>query len=315
MFLPMIGIFISSQINPDNSDEEPQTDDDAETDPSEQSTSDDSDDDNDQLASVTLGDIDRDGLTPEMQSAYDNLVTQHDAMNAGFTQARQSSAASANDAERWQMLEGDPVLAKALTDAIYRRDNGLSLDWNSVESKEQAPEKLPDQETDPEGYLRGLMSSVFREELAKELPQLRKEIGTVSSHVRGQQTNLEFTNLVAKYPAVESLGLAKLNIIRNQYTQNNGGTMPLEKALHLAAMSDPALLVQGNKSASGKETAKKQTSVEKPSGGKTGRDVLDLPDGIVGLRKAAKASEADGKSIKDRLRDTMDKFRGQGEAV
>ena len=91
--------------------------------------------------------------------------------------------------------------------------------------------------------------------------------------------------------------------------------MPLEEAFHLAAMKNPALLIQGEQTASGKAVIKKPAKIEKPSGSKTGRDVLDLPEGIKGLRKAAKASEADGKSIKDKLRETMDKIRGQGEAV
>lgn len=314
MLLPSIGTIISSQISPENSDEELQTDGEMDTEPSEQLDSDDSGEE-DELANVTLNDIDRDSLSPEMQSAYDDLVGQRNNLNQGFTQARQSSAASLADAERWQMIEGDPQLAKILTDAIYRRDNGLPLEWDGSEPEEKEQEELPDQETDPEGYLKALMSSVFRKELAKELPGLKQEIGTVSNHVKGQQVNLEFANLVTKYPAVESLGLNKLNAIRNRYTSSNGGAMPLEQALHLAAMNDPTLLAQGDKTASGKTTDKKSTKVEKPSGGKTGRDVLDFPDGIVGLRKAAKATEDDGKTVKDRLRETMDKIRGQGEAV
>lgn len=313
MLLPSIGIIMSSQINPEDSLEEQQTDDETDAEPSEQLDSDDSGEE-DELANVTLNDIDRDSLSPEMQSAYDDLVGQRDNLNQGFTQARQSSAASLADAERWQMIEEDPQLAKVLTDAIYRRDNGLPLEWDGSEPKEKEQEELPNQETNPEGYLRGLMRQEMREALGDVIPSLRDEIGTVSNHVKGQQANLEFANLVTKYPAVESLGLNKLNAIRNRYTSSNGGAMPLEQALHLAAMNDSTLLAQGDKTASGKSADKKSTKVEKPSGSKTGRDVLDLPDGIVGLRKAAKATEADGKSVKDRLRETMDKIRGQGEA-
>jgi len=310
MFLPSIGIIISSQINPDDSSEEQQLDDEVDAEPSEQSESDDSDEE-DGFAGVTLKDIDRDDLTPEMQVAYDNLVEQRNNMNAGFTQARQSSAQNAADAERWQMIEQDPVLAKALNDAIYRRDNGVADARD--DNQEQEQEELPDQATDPEGYLEAIMVRAANKALDARLPSLQAEIGTVSNHVRGQQVNLEFANLVNKYPAAESLGLGKLNAIRNQYTPTGGGAMPLEKAFHLAAMDDPTLLVQVDKPAAGKTSVR--TKVEKPSGGKTGRDVLDLPEGIAGLRKAAKASEVDGVSMRDRLRASLDKIRVKGEAT
>lgn len=309
MFIPLIGTIISSQISPENSTEELQTDDETDAEPSEQPLGDDSDEE-DGLAGVTLNDIDRDSLSPEMQSVYDGLVEQHGNMNAGFTQARQTASQNLTDAENWRVIEDDPQLAKVFTDAIYRRDNGLPLEWSGSEPKEKEQKELPNQETDPEGYLEAIMVRAANKALDARLPDLQKEIGTVSNHVKGQQANLEFANLVHKYPAAEGLGLGKLNAVRNRYPQ-----MPLEEAFHLAAMKDPTLLAQGDKTASGKSTTKKSTKVEKPSGGKTGRDVLDFPDGIKGLRKAAKATEADGKSIKDRLRESMDKIRGQGEAI
>jgi len=314
MFLLLdLGTLISSQINPDNSSEEQQTDDEMDANPSEQSLGDDSDDE-EQIAGVTLDDINRDDLTPDMQSAFDSMVDQRGNMNAGFTQARQTAAQNLEDAENWRMILDDPILSKSLNDAIYRRDNNLPAD-GGVEPKGKEPEVLPDQEADPEGYFRGLMRQEMQNVLSEVIPGLQNEIGTVSQHVRGQQVNLEFTNLASKYPAAASLGLGKLNAIRNRYTQNNGASMPLEEAFHLAAMKDPSLLVQGNKSASGKTATQKPTGVEKPSGSKTGRDVLDFPEGIKSLRKQAKASEVDGKSVKDRLRESFDKMRGQGESV
>lgn len=299
---------MSIQSSPEDSFEEQNTDDVVETDPSEQATSDASDDDK-EIAGVTLDDINRDDLTPDMQSVYDSFTEQRDNMNAGFTQARQTASQNLADAENWQMIENDPVLAKAINDAIYRRDNGLPMD-GGVEPKEKEPEALPSQEDDPEGYLEALMLRTVNKALDTRLPSLQEEIGTVSRHVRGQQTNLEFVNLVAKYPAAESLGLGKLNAIRNRYPQ-----MPLEEAFHLAAMKNPALLSKGEQTASGKTVVKKPTGIEKPSGGKTGRNVLDLPDNIAELRKAAKASRDDGKSVKQRLLESMNKLRSQGEAV
>ena len=310
MFIPQIGIIISSQISPEDSDEEQQTDDDTDTEPSEQSASDDSGEE-DGLAGVTLNDLDRDDLTPEMQSVYDNLVEQNNNMNAGFTQARQSSAQNLADAERWQTIENDPTLAKAVGDAIYRRDNGLPP--VGAAAVEPEPEVMPDQETEPEAYFRALMRQEMQSVLGEVIPGLKEEIGTVSNHVKGQQANFEFTNLVDKYPAAASLGIAKLTAIRNQYPPAAGGAMPLEKAFHLAAMDNPALLATGKKSPSG--NTKKPTVVSRPSGGKTGRDNMKMPEGFASLRKAAKASETDGMSMQDRLRGALDKIRAKGEAT
>jgi hypothetical protein len=301
---------MSSQINPEDSFEEEQLDQDEDTEPSEKPTVDDSGDE-ETFTDVTLDDINRDDLDPAMQAAYDTIQERYSGMQTSYTQSMQLAAASRDDAERWRQVEGNPRLAQAINDVVYRINNGIP----DKELDQEKPAELPSQEEDPEGYLKGLMAQVFREEFGKVMPGLQQEIGTVSKFVKGQQTDLEFQNLVAKYPAAKNFGLVKLNGIRNQYVRSDGGVMPLEKVFHLAAMDDPTLLTNPENPPGGRKSIKK-TIIERPGKLKTDRDVLDLPEGIKGLHKQALANQGkEHKSLKELARAGMDKLRGKGEIV
>lgn len=308
-------------VNPEDSlDEEQPQDQDEGAEPSEQLNSDDSDD-KDRFTNVTLQDINRDDLSPEMQAAYDNLETQYGSMQGDYTRSKQTMADNRRAAEAWASIESNPQLLRTLNDAIYKLDNGIPLDGQQSREQEVPPKpKPPSQEDDPEGYLKHMMREVFDEALAEKIPGLEQKIGTVTHYVRGQQTNLEFDNLVGQYPAVKNFGLEGLDRIRNQYQRSGGGVMTLRNALGIAAIDDPTLLTQVNDTASGKSKSSvgsnslaNRTRVELPSSGKTGRDILDLPDGVKSLHKRIEADAKSNLSLKEICQRGLAKLAGKGE--
>lgn len=260
---------------------------------------------------VSFDDINRDELPENLQGAYDDLADRKQRMEAAYTQKTQGLSARSSAADNWQSIADDPELSRFMVNAINRRANGESLEQTAAESE---PE-LPNAEEQPEEYLAALIGGIVRKELGAQLPALQTEISNVSSHVRNQQASLEFDNLVSKYPAAKAIGSDRLNSIRSKA----GNAISLEQAFGIASLEQPEVLFSNdsNRTPSGKKTGTKtQTRVEQPQSGKTGNDILDVPENIKSLYKAAKdLQKSGGESILNSAKRSLAKTLQRGEVT
>lgn len=265
----------------------------------------------DNFTDVSFEDINRDELPEELRTAYDDLADRNTRMQAAYTQKTQEMAASKDDAGNWQSIANDPELSRYMVAAINRRANGESLEQAVIEPE---PE-LPNAEEQPEEYLAALIGGIVNKALDAKLPALQTEIGNVSNHVRRQQANLEFENLCSQYPAAKVIGVERLDSIRAKH----GNTLSYSEALGIASLEQPEALLSANRkrTPSGKEAgATGQPRVEQPKSGKTGNDIMDVPEDIKSLHKAAKALQKEGgESFLNTAKRSLAKALQRGEAT
>lgn len=275
-----------------------------------------SSDDDDRYTDVTLDDINRDDLDPQMQAAYDDLLERDANRQAHFTQRTQQAAQVNRDAESWQAVVSNPQLARVINDAVYNIEHGIPLDQQGGGTQEQI--EPPDSETDPEGYINHLIETKMRAVLQEFVPGLQSQMNEVSGFVKGNQANLEFDNLAAKYPAAKAIGLQNIQRVQQQYTDASGRPMPMEKAFALMAQDNPGIL-QVNATAKSNTKGKTQTRVEtsRTSVGSSSATVADKPVGVKALQAKIKQLAADGKlgleHAGGRAIGLMSKLGGQSE--
>ena len=251
---------------------------------------------------LDISDINRDTLTPEMQSAYDNMLEQKANMQANYTQKTQGISALTKDAEAWRAVTSHPQLSKYVYDGIYKMENNLPLD-NQMAGQTQETPQPPDPQDNPDAYIR----NIIRQEVSELLTPVQNQMSQVTGFVRSNQATLEFDNLQAKYPAAKGLGIQAIQRVQSQYTGPNGRNISMEEALTLMTKDDSSLLMkpQGNP-----PPRPKRAAVEKPlqSRGKT--EETPLPKGVRGLMEQTRTLEKAGKiSLKDRAESALDKMR------
>lgn len=236
------------------------------------------------FTSVDITSINRDNLTPEMQPVYDQMLEMHGNMNRDYTQNMQGMSQDRNDAELWRQVQSHPELAQRMGDMLYKYQNNIPLDEAPSYTPEPKPvEQTIDPEADPMGHILSETEKVVKREVAAALQPLMDQMAGVSGYVRGNQAQQEFDNLVTKHPVAGTIGMARLDSERRQYSDASGHPISMEKALHLMAVNQPGLLQK-------QETQKPRNPapfVEKPVQTGAGREDTPLPEGIRGLQKRA----------------------------
>jgi len=256
---------------------------------------------------VRLEDINRDELTPPMQSVYDDLLVRANNMDADYTQKSQDNAAIRKDAETWRTVQQHPDLLRVMNEAIYRKDKGLPLD-DVIPQQSQQPES-PDPNTDPIGFMRDVIRTEMKTILGEALPPIQQGLQQVTGDMQQRQALLEFDNLANIYPAAKSIGIDEINRVRNLYRDQFGKPVPMATALAIKAQENPAILNRAQRQPARPQP--KNTPVEQPKQKQGSTTPTPIPEGIRKLHDDVKARQKDG-TIADlgaAVRRAMDKFR------
>jgi len=288
----------SELSNSEEFNEEPAEETQEPDEPTEQPT--DQDSGEEQFYDLDITDINRDTLTPEMRSAYDNMLEMHGNMQAAYTQKTQNISALSRDAEAWRAITNHPQLSKRVYDMIYKVENNIPLDGATQQQEASPP---PDPQEDPEAYITNIVNKAVSDAVSPLLEQM----GQVTGFVRGNQANLEFQNLQAKYPAAKGIGLQSLRNVQSQYTGPSGNSISMEEALVLMARDDPSLLT-GPQTTFAKKP--RRPSVEQPRQTRTTTTETPLPKGVKDLMAQARELEKSGKiSLSDRAASALAKIQ------
>lgn len=242
----------------------------------------------DSFTQVGLEDINRDDLTPEMQSVYDDMLQKRASMQGDYTRKTTAASEVQRDAELWRQVMQHPELAKIMTDAIYRIERGQPASGEVHTS----PAEPPDAETDPVAFIQHTIREGIREEVGKYLPDIRSAIGEVTQFTRGTQADQEFDILCAQYPGAELVGRAEIDRVRSQYQDSTGRPISMRKALGILALDQPLLLQQPSSPPG--QTRTRKAPVEKPTEARGQTEFTPVPEGIVKIREAMEAQEKAG---------------------
>lgn len=260
------------------------------------------------VTNISLEDVNRDDLAPEMQVVYDGLLEKGSAMQADYTRKTTELAGLRRDAEYWRTIQQHPELAEHINRAVYNVSQGMPL-GTSVEQQAPAEKPAPDAEQDPEGYLKSIISQEVRAALGDVMPEIQKGIQNVTGYVASSQSRLEFDNIAAKYLAAKAIGLEEIQRVQQAY-QHNGRPISMEEALSLMALDNPDILRTGQ--ASSQTTRGKETVVERPSSGAAseGSSEIVVPEGVTRLLKEARQLDTDGDTtLAGAARRALDKIR------
>lgn len=254
--------------------------------------------DSDLFTQVDLTQIDRESLPENLRSVYDELGTMRSNMQKDYTQKTQSLsaersevAAEKRDAELWRTCESHPVISQRLGQMLDRANRGLPVEEEQVAQPVAAPQV--DAEQDPEAFLEGVVRRVLKEEYGKDMQDIRAGIQGVTGFVRTNQAQLEFENLCTKYPAAKALGIERLNQVRSQNLTPGGQPIPMQRALGILALDNPALLSPPPTTISVPAKQPTVPPVERPVSSMPTAPAARVPQGVKALQgKVAEHYEA-----------------------
>lgn len=240
---------------------------------------------------VTLEDINRDDLSPEMQSAYDEMLKRYSDMNRDYSHKTQAISSVNKDAENWRTAMSHPVIAPALSDMVAQANSGMPVEAPTYTRTPAPTEQTIDPEVDPVGAVVERFGKVVDEKIQAAISPLQKQMGQVSGYVGNTQAQSEFQELARKFPAVESVGINAINNLRSRYSTSMGRQISLEEAIALyAVQNDPSILTP-RPPASQTRTPPTSPRVEPPKTSTGGREETPVPDTIAKLREAATAKD------------------------
>ena len=231
------------------------------------------------FSNVTLEDINRENLSPEMQAAYDNLSDKYNNMNRDYTIKTQAIASVNKDAENWRTAINHSEIGPRLSDMVARATSGLPVEGPTY-TQSPAPTV---QEIDPEANPMEYMLGQIDEKIQTALQPLQQAMGQVSGFVNNTQTQSEFQELAQKFPAIERLGVDQLNVLRSQYSTSTGQPLSLKQAVGLIAVDNPDILVS-RPPASTIPKIPVSPRVEPPKTSTGGREETPVPESIAKLR-------------------------------
>ena len=119
---------------------------------------------------------------------------------------------------------------------------------------------------------------------------IEQQMAGVGRFVQTNQSNLEFDNLCAKYPAALVVGDTAIKQVQSQYPGMN-----MEKALGVLSIDQPELLQKTSQKSSPRR--KRIPGVENPktgSGGDTSKISDELASTVRGLQQRSKEAVSDG---------------------
>ncbi len=268
--------------------------------------------------SVAFSGVDRATLSPEMQSMYDS-------MNGDYTKSKQALAEQERSwderrdfAAIGEMIENNPQLNGLVWDYIGRvkagQDAGATagvVQPNLAASGTGDGVRL-DQMT-PEQQERHLSEQAGRamisEEVAKlispmmaQLNSLTGPVNRMTDYMSQNQANTEYELLCTKFPAAKTVRPQELQTIQLKYNRTGGGSISIEEAFLLHAVSNPALLAnQPEQTAAGGVAVvsdgsggKGPTVVERGGTGTGGGSFMPNSVGFASLKETAAKLLADG---------------------
>ena len=260
-----------------------------------------------EFTDVSLEDINRDDLTPQMQAVYDGLLEKAANMDADYTQKSQQNAALRRDAETWRMVSQHPELSRVMNEALYNIDRGLPA---RGEQQQQSPQQEPpDPNQDPVGFIREVVRTEIKGVLDEVLPPLQQGMQQVGAFVQNNQAKLEFDNLATQYPAAKGIGMEELNRVRSQYRDSYGRPVSMATALAIYAQDNPAILQRSQQQPV--RIQPKSPPVEPPRQQRGSTTPTPLPEGIRKLQADVAAQQKAG-TIADlgaAVRRAVEKFR------
>lgn len=276
--------------------------------------------DSDSFTQVDLTQIDRDSLSEELRPAYDQLVTMRSNMNKDYTQKAQALSAERSeidtvkrDAELWRFVQSHPVIGQRLGQMLERANSGLPIEEEQVAQPVSAPQI--DAERDPEAYLESIMERVIEKRLGKDMQDIRAGIQGVTGFVRTNQAQLEFENLCTKYPAAEALGIERLNQVRSQYLTSGGQPIPMQRALGILALDNPALLSPPPTTIPVPQKPPTVPPVERPVSSLPTTPTARLPQGVKVLQRKVDEHREAGRrlTVREMAEYALENFRGGGQ--
>lgn len=237
----------------------------------------------------SIEDINRDDLSPEMQGVYDWFLSAYSNMHGDYTRKTQDIAQVRRDAETWQMVAQHQDLLNLMSEAIYRKQQGLPVVGEQQQSQQQP---TPDPNQDPVGFIRDVVRTEMKGILSEALPPLQQGLQQVTGFVQNNQAKLEFDNLANLYPAAKGIGMDELSRIQSQYRDASGRPVSMETALHIYAQGNPAVLQRTQRQAPAVKP--KVAPVEKPQQQRGSTVQTPLPEGVRKLQDDVKARQKDG---------------------
>jgi len=242
--------------------------------------------DSTEFTEISLEDIDRNSLSPELQSAYDQVSEMKANMQRDYTRKTQNLSELRKSAGNWNMVEQNPVLSRIMSDALNKMNQGLPL---------ESPENVPAATTSPEDDPKAFIANIVSEQLTTALKPIMSQLGSVTNFVQTNQQDVEWENLKATYPAAKLMDVSEVNEVRMQYRDTKGNPISMQKAYALMCADNPDYL-KTSTAVKTKPTARKPV-VENNKASVNSTRPVEVPAGVQNLQKQIADIEKDGKGL------------------
>lgn len=235
--------------------------------------------------------IDRDSLSPELQTAFDS-------MNRAFTQGMQTNAADRRQLEQQrdyaaigELVETNPAINQIVWNSIQNQRNGTPVGVPA-----ESPQPLLEGMNEEEAAGFKMIGDIVEEKLRAVLPGYMGSVDQVAGYVRANQRRTEYDVLCQEFEAARTVTPKQLQTMQLRYKTADGNPISAREAYLLYAGSNPALLEKKSDLPPSGGTPKiksKLPSVEKGTGSTGTRSFAPGSGGFTALKEAA------GKLLKD----------------